>query len=60
MDMTMLDVTDIKNVIVGDEIVIIGSQGKEKISAENVAKRCNTINYEIVTSISKRVPRVYV
>jgi len=60
MDMTMLDVTDIKNVIVGDEVVIIGSQGKEKISAENVAKRCNTINYEIVTSISKRVPRVYV
>ncbi len=60
MDMTMIDVTDIKNVSVGDEAVIIGSQGKEKISAENVAKRCNTINYEVVTSISKRVPRVYV
>ncbi|MBI5573838.1 MAG: alanine racemase [Elusimicrobia bacterium] len=60
MDMTMLDVTGIKNVIVGDEVVIIGSQGNEKISAENVAKRCNTLNYEVVTSISKRVPRVYV
>lgn len=60
MDMTMLDVTGIKNVIVGDEVVIIGSQGKEKISAENVAKRCRTINYEVVTSISKRVPRVYI
>ncbi|MFA5779890.1 MAG: alanine racemase [Elusimicrobiota bacterium] len=59
MDMTMIDVTGIKNVIVGDEVVIVGSQGKEKISAENVAKRCNTINYEIVTSISKRVPRAY-
>lgn len=59
MDMTMIDVTDIKNVSVGDEVVIIGSQGKEKISAEDVAQRCNTINYEIVTSISKRVPRIY-
>lgn len=60
MDMTMIDVTGIKNVVVGDDAVIIGSQGKEKISAENVAKRCNTINYEVVTSISKRVPRVYI
>jgi len=60
MDMTMIDVTGIKNVSVGDEVVIIGSQGKEKISVENVAKRCNTINYEVVTSLSKRVPRVYI
>ncbi|MFH0948591.1 MAG: alanine racemase [Elusimicrobiota bacterium] len=59
MDMAMIDVTGVKNVSVGDEVVIIGSQGREKISAEDVAKRCRTINYEIVTSISKRVPRVY-
>ncbi|MBN1385243.1 MAG: alanine racemase [Elusimicrobia bacterium] len=60
MDMAMIDVTDVKNVSVGDEVVIIGSQNKENISAEEVAKRCGTINYEILTSISKRVPRVYV
>lgn len=60
MDMTMLDVTAVKNVSVGDEVVIIGSQNNENISAEEVAKRCGTINYEIVTSISKRVPRVYI
>ena len=60
MDMTMVDVTGIKNVVVGDDVVIIGTQGNEKISAENIAKRCKTINYEVVTSISKRVPRVYI
>ncbi|MDD5686323.1 MAG: alanine racemase [Elusimicrobia bacterium] len=59
MDMTMIDVTDIKNVSLGDVVVVIGSQGKEKITAEEVANRCGTINYEIVTSISKRVPRIY-
>ncbi|MEW6557082.1 MAG: alanine racemase [Elusimicrobiota bacterium] len=60
MDMTMLDVTGIRDVAVGDQVVIIGRQGVEIISAEDIAKRCNTINYEIVTSISKRVPRVYI
>jgi len=60
MDMTMVDVTGIKNVVVGDDVIIIGTQGNEKISAENIAKRCKTINYEVVTSISKRVPRVYI
>lgn len=60
MDMTMIDVTAVKNVSVGDEVVIIGSQNNENISAEEVAKRCGTINYEIVTSISKRVPRIYI
>ncbi|MFH1541369.1 MAG: alanine racemase [Elusimicrobiota bacterium] len=59
MDMTMIDVTDVKNVAIGDEVVIIGYQGKEKITVEDVAKRTNTINYEIVTSISKRIPRIY-
>jgi len=60
MDMTMIDVTNIKNVSVGDDVIIIGSQGKESITAEDIAKRGETINYEVVTSISKRIHRLYI
>ena len=42
-----------------DEVVIFGEQGNERISAEDVAGRIGTINYEIVCILSKRVPRVY-
>ncbi len=59
MDMCMIDVSGLKKVAVGDEAVIIGSQGMAKITAEDVARRCGTINYEVVTSVSKRVPRIY-
>jgi alanine racemase len=44
---------------VGDEVVLIGSQGKETISADDVARALDTINYEVVTRISSRIPRVY-
>lgn len=60
MDMTMLDVTDVKNVRVGDEVVIIGAQGKNRITAEELAKKIGTINYEIVCKIHPRVPRIYI
>jgi len=59
MDMTMLDVTGVDGVSVGSEVSVIGGQGRERITAEEIAMRCKTINYEVVTSISKRVPRVY-
>ncbi len=59
MDQTMIDVTDIPEVRAGDEVVLIGKQGKEEISAEQVAEMTGTNNYEIVTTISARVPRVY-
>jgi len=59
MDMTMLDVTGVRGAAVGNEVSVIGTQGGERITAEEVARRCRTINYEVVTSISKRVPRVY-
>jgi alanine racemase len=57
MDQTMLNVTHIPGVRLGDEVVLIGSQGEERISAEAVAERLGTINYEVVSAILARVPR---
>lgn len=58
MDSFMVDLAD-DECDVGDEAVLIGAQGDERITADEVAERSETINYEIVTSISARVPRVY-
>ncbi|MCL1972186.1 MAG: alanine racemase [Endomicrobia bacterium] len=60
MDMTMIDVTGVKGVSLGDEVVLIGAQGKEQIKAEELAKIQDTINYEITCAISPRVPRIVV
>jgi len=59
MDLTMIDVTDIRNVKQGDEVVLLGRQGKAEISADEMAAWANTISYEILTSISARVPRIH-
>lgn len=59
MDMTMVDVTDLPEVRPGDEVVLIGSQGKDTISAEELADWADTINYEIYCALSHRVPRYY-
>ena len=59
MDMCMVDVTDAPGVAVGDEVVLIGKQGHEAITAEEMAARLETINYEITCLVGKRVPRVY-
>jgi alanine racemase len=60
MDMTMLDVTDVTGVSEGDEVVLIGSQGNERITADDIAVKTGTISYEVLCGISSRVPRVYV
>jgi len=60
MDLTMCDVTDIPDVTAGDEVVLMGCQDNEKITAEEIAKKVGTISYEIFCNISARVPRVYV
>jgi alanine racemase len=57
MDLTMLDVTGIEGVSLNDEVVIIGKQGDEIISANEIAKKTDTINYEVLTSIGARVPK---
>lgn len=59
MDQTMLDVTDIPEVTVGDEVVILGEQGKERIDAEELAGWAETISYEVLLAITQRVPRIY-
>ncbi len=60
MDMFMCDITDMEASL-SDEVVIIGSSGKETITADELAKKSGTINYEILTNIAKsiRVRRVY-
>ncbi len=59
MDLTMVDVTQIAGVAQGDEAVLLGNQGEETISADEMAGWAETISYEILTSISARVPRIY-
>jgi alanine racemase len=58
MDQTMINVSHIPNVRVGDDVVLIGRQGDDEITAEEVADWLGTINYEVVSEILARVPRV--
>ncbi len=61
MDMSLIDVTAVRGqVALGDKVVIIGKQGEQELTADELAKKLDTINYEVVTSISHRVPRVAV
>ncbi len=60
MDLTMLDVGRISDVGMEDEVVIFGRQGNDSITADDLASELNTINYEIVSTVMARVPRVYV
>lgn len=60
MDTTMIDVTDVPGARVGDEVVLIGRQGEQEISADEIAAHGGTINYEIACKISPRVTRVFV
>jgi alanine racemase len=59
MDLTLIDVTDIPHVSVGDEVTMIGKAGSCSITAAEVARELGTIPYEILCSIGKRVPRFY-
>ncbi len=61
MDETLVDVTALRGRIgLGDEVAIVGKQGAEEITADELAETLDTINYEIVTAISRRVPRIAV
>ncbi len=60
MDQIVVDVSDIEDVKIGDDAVIIGKSGDDEITAEEIAELAGTINYEIVCGISKRVPRIYI
>lgn len=59
MDLMMIDVSHIDGAAVGDEVILMGSQGDQEISATELAERANTISWEITTRIGQRVRRVY-
>jgi alanine racemase len=59
MDAVMADVTEMADLSLDDEFVLLGSQADEDISAEEVARTRNTIPWEVVTSMAYRLPRVY-
>ncbi|MGM0556131.1 MAG: alanine racemase [Myxococcota bacterium] len=60
MDVSMVDVSALTNISVGDEVVIFGEQGGAAISVDEIAGRGGTINYEILCNISPRVRRIFV
>lgn len=59
MDLVTVDVTGIPDAQLGDEVILLGSQGVETVSAEELAQRTGTISYEVFCRVGKRVPRLY-
>jgi alanine racemase len=59
MDLTMVDVSEVPGVQVGDEVVLLGRQGSEEISAAEMGSWIESIPYEVLCGIGKRVPRIY-
>jgi alanine racemase len=59
MDMTLIDVTEIQDVQAGDEVVLFGKQEDQTITVDEMATKGNTIPYEILCNVGKRVPRIY-
>jgi alanine racemase len=59
MDMMMVDVTDIPNPTIGEEVVLLGKQGEEEITAQDYAGWLNTIPYEIICGIGGKANRIY-
>lgn len=59
MDQILVQLDDVPEAAEGAEVVLLGDQGEDRISAEEIAQRWGTINYEVVCAIGRRVPRVY-
>ena len=59
MDLTLIDVTDVPGVELDDQVTLLGADGDEAITAEEIAEAAGTISYEITCGISNRVPRIY-
>lgn len=60
MDQTMLDVTDIQDVHIGDEVLVFGDGSRGEPTVDDLARWSNTINYEVLCIIGKRVPRIFI
>jgi len=59
MDLTLVDVTNVPGVAVNDEVILMGASGELAITAEEIARICGTLSYEVTCGISARVSRVY-
>jgi len=59
MDQFMVDVTDIDNVEQGDTVTLLGKDGEQFISVEEIAAMAYSFNYELVCNVGKRIPRIY-
>ena len=59
MDLTLVDVTDVPDVVLDDEVTLLGRDGELSITAEAIAEIVGTISYEITCGVSARVPRIY-
>ena len=60
MDQCMVDVTDVPEVHEGDEVIVMGSDGVNEVSADYIAEMTGTINYEITCAFGQRLPKVYI
>ncbi|MBW1983969.1 MAG: alanine racemase, partial [Deltaproteobacteria bacterium] len=60
MDLTMIDMGHIPDAALGDEVVLFGRQGDASLSIDEIASTLNTINYEVVTTVANRVPRIFI
>jgi len=60
MDMTVVDISDVEGIVVGDTATLIGSYGEARITLDEVAELAGTISYEILTGLARRLPRVWV
>ena len=59
MDLTTIDVSGVPEAKIGDEVVLLGEQGRDRLHAGHLALAAQTIPYEVLTNVSRRVPRVY-
>jgi alanine racemase len=59
MDLTLIDVTDVPAIALGDSVTLLGEDGPLTVPAEDIAKTVGTLSYEITCGISRRVPRLY-
>ena len=60
MDQCMIDVTEVPDVKVGDEVIVMGSDGKLSVTADDIAHATGTINYEITCAFGQRLPKVFI
>jgi alanine racemase len=59
MDLTTIDVSTVPDVALGDEVLLLGEQDGESLDARDLARATGTVPYEVLTNVSRRVPRIY-